>query len=189
MICISSRVRASTPSLLIRISSSSETSRSISAHLGLGLAGHLGSQRRKAAPGCEVRRRTGRVALNQGVAEQPGGNPLHIGSGECTFEQILHRIIDTLAIGKRTTGQVGDRFAGGAPYIVGYAGTEADLHGKVETGRQRQVNAPDLDNRVAERTACGLRQLILGKRGINGIDIYGRYFCHRKIAESVQFLV
>lgn len=149
-------------------------------HLGLRHTGHPGCNRRESPPGDELRGCQDRVALDQGVAEEAGGNFFHITRQECALQQVLDRVVNTIAIGKGATGQIGNCFAGSAPDIVGDTGAKADLHSKIETGGQGAVDAPGLDDRVTEGAGCSQLQVSLPQCRINSIHIDGTDLIDRK---------
>ena len=68
-------------------------------HLGLSFTAYFRYVRRKTAMSGKISKGKDAVALNQGVAEETGGNLFHVSHGKAPIHQILHRIIYTVAIG------------------------------------------------------------------------------------------
>src|SRR6185369_7077355 len=134
-------------------------------NLDLDLNLHLGHIRRKPALSGELVCRKYCIALDQGVAEEAGGDFFDVVPGQGAGQQVLDRIVDPFRSNEFPAGQVFDRFPGGSAGVVRDPGPEAYFDGKVEIPGERGVYAAGLDDRVAERPCCSLCQFLTRETG------------------------
>jgi len=109
--------------------------------------------------------------LYKGIAQQPGGDPLHIFASEISGQEILDRGINALPFAHQPSGNILDGLTGGAPHIVRYTGTETDFNQIIKVPSGWSVYGILLDDAVTERFRGDRHKFDLVQFGINGIDV------------------